>query len=68
METRRAKSATPRRFAEPRGYLPGRLDSAPVVVLAYPAAASAWEAKAQSTSTAYQSTAYAASSWQKLNT
>lgn len=34
---------------------------------AYRAAASAWEARAQSASTACPSTAYAASSWQKLN-
>jgi hypothetical protein len=62
METRRAEIATPRRFAKPKVCLPNKLDSQPAVVLDYPAAASPWEARAQSTSTARQSTASAASS------
>jgi hypothetical protein len=66
-ETRRAEIATPRRFAEPKGCLPSRLDSVLVDALVCRAAASAWEAGAQSTSTAYQSTAPAASSLQKIN-
>jgi hypothetical protein len=66
-EIRRAKIAMPRRFAEPKVCPPDRLDSPPAVVLVYPAAASAWEARAQSASTVRRSTASAASSWQKLN-
>jgi len=66
-ETRRAKIATPRRSAEPKVCPPDKLDSPPAVVLAYPAAASVWEARAQSASTARRSTASAASSWQKIN-
>jgi hypothetical protein len=57
----------PRRFAKPEVCLPNRLDSVPVAVLAYPAAASALETRVQSTSTARPSTASAASSWKKLN-
>jgi len=67
MENRRAEIARLRRFAEPTVCLPNRLDLAPAVVPAYPAAASAWGAEAQSASTARQLIASAAPSWQKLN-
>jgi hypothetical protein len=66
-ETRQARIATLRRFAELTICPRNTLDSRPVVVLDCLAVASAWGAKAQSVATARPSTASAASSWQKLN-